>query len=99
MFLLIQGGMKYFIKAPAPAATPGQANTVAPGGSGAAVSIPAWENRPHQLDPGAEVVPPRPGGALAPTSIHGVAAPEGPRNEACPAIRRGKFRFSHLTWR
>ena len=54
MFLLIQGGMKYFLKAPAPAATPGQANTVTPGGSGAAVSIPAWENRPHQLDPGAD---------------------------------------------
>ncbi|KAH6642256.1 cleft lip and palate transmembrane protein 1-domain-containing protein [Boeremia exigua] len=53
MFLLIQGGMKYFLKAPAPVAQPGQAHSAAPSG-GVAVSIPAWENRPHQLDAGAD---------------------------------------------
>jgi hypothetical protein len=59
IFLLIQGGMKYFTKSGGN--SPAVANTAQPGSAvpnmaqpdGNAV-IPAWEDRPSSLDPGAE---------------------------------------------
>jgi hypothetical protein len=60
MFLLIQGGMKYFLntgaKTPAAPAQSGAAvpNTANPGAN---VVIPSWEERPHSLDPGVQYAP------------------------------------------
>jgi hypothetical protein len=58
IFLLIQGGMKYFMNtgSTTPAAGSSQPGSAAPGAvkpSGNVV-IPSWENRPHTLAPGVE---------------------------------------------
>ncbi|KAH5225352.1 hypothetical protein HBH77_016400 [Parastagonospora nodorum] len=57
MFLLIQGGMKYFLNtgAKTPAA-PAQSGAAVPStaNTGANVVIPSWEERPHSLEPGVE---------------------------------------------
>ncbi|KAJ4369626.1 hypothetical protein N0V83_005388 [Neocucurbitaria cava] len=60
IFLLIQGGMKYLMPqaAKAPAANTAQDGTPAvvhtPNTN---IVIPAWENRPRQLEPGTEISP------------------------------------------
>jgi hypothetical protein len=58
MFLLIQGGMKYFVNTPAkaPATSPAQSGSVVPNTAnpGANVVIPTWEERPHSLEPGVQ---------------------------------------------
>ncbi|CAO2648259.1 Nn.00g075260.m01.CDS01 [Neocucurbitaria sp. VM-36] len=60
IFLLIQGGMKYFLpQTPkAPAANTAQDGSVAPTTTNVQnVVIPAWENRPRQLEPGVQISP------------------------------------------
>ncbi|KAH7089983.1 cleft lip and palate transmembrane protein 1-domain-containing protein [Paraphoma chrysanthemicola] len=56
IFLLIQGGMKYFLNtgAKAPAANPAEpgSTAVANVNTGANVVVPAWENRAHTFEPG-----------------------------------------------
>ncbi|KAH7372007.1 cleft lip and palate associated transmembrane protein 1 [Pyrenochaeta sp. MPI-SDFR-AT-0127] len=60
IFLLIQGGMKYIMPqaAKAPASDPAQGGSVASTTpNGANVVIPAWENRPRQLEPDTQISP------------------------------------------
>ncbi|KAH8706964.1 cleft lip and palate transmembrane protein 1-domain-containing protein [Phaeosphaeriaceae sp. PMI808] len=57
IFLLIQGGMKFFVNSGAKTSVstdPSQAGSIVNNGAGANVVIPAWENRPRALEPGVD---------------------------------------------